>query len=233
MRPAYITLTWSATSAITPRSWVIRITAIPSCVLEPLDQGQDLGLDRDVERRGGLVGDQELRVVDQRHRDHRPLAHPAGELVRVLVHAALRIGDPDQPQQLDRPPPGRLLGDVLVSEDRLEDLLADLVERVERGQGVLEDHRDLVAAHAAQLLGVELVQVLALEHDAAGDLGVRRPGQAEDGHVGDALAAARLADDAERLALLDRERDAVHGLDHAVVGLEVDLEVLYLEQAHW
>ncbi len=35
------------------------------------------------------------------------------------------------------------------------------------------------------------------------------------------------------LPLLDRERDAVHGLDHAVLGLEVDPQVLYLEQAHW
>ena len=44
-----------------------------------------------------------------------------------------------------------------------------------------------------------------------------------------------LADDPERLAALDAERDAVDRLDDAVVGLEVDLEVLDLEQrlAHW
>ena len=35
------------------------------------------------------------------------------------------------------------------------------------------------------------------------------------------------------LPLLDVERDAVHGLDDAVVGLEVDLQVADLEQAHW
>ena len=32
-------------------------------------------------------------VVDQRHRDHRPLAHAAGELVRVVVEALGRVGD--------------------------------------------------------------------------------------------------------------------------------------------
>ena len=35
-----------------------------------------------------------------------------------------------------------------------------------------------------------------------------------------------LADDAERLALLDGELDAVDGLDHAVVGVEVRPEIL-------
>ena len=45
--------------------------------------------------------------------------------------------------------------------------------------------------------------------------------QAHDRQAGDALAAAGLADDAERLALLDREADAVDRLDDAVVGAEV------------
>ena len=31
---------------------------------------------------------------DERHRDHRPLAHAAGELVRVLVGALVRAGIP-------------------------------------------------------------------------------------------------------------------------------------------
>ena len=46
------------------------------------------------------------------------------------------------------------------------------------------------------------------------------------------LPRARLADDAERLALLDREADAVDGLDDAVVRAEVGLQVLDLEERH-
>ena len=48
-----------------------------------VDQIEDLGLDRDVERRRRLVGDQQLRLVGERHRDHHALAHAAGELVRI------------------------------------------------------------------------------------------------------------------------------------------------------
>ena len=39
-------------------------------------------------------------------------------------------------------------------------------------------------------------------------------------------------DDRERLALLDREREAVDGLDDAVVGLEGRLQVADVEQGH-
>ena len=37
----------------------------------------------DVERGGRLVGDQEVGLGDQHHGDHHPLAHAAGELVRI------------------------------------------------------------------------------------------------------------------------------------------------------
>ena len=40
-------------------------------------------------------------LQDERHRDHHALAHAAGELVRIVVHAALRRRDADQPQHLD------------------------------------------------------------------------------------------------------------------------------------
>ena len=38
---------------------------------------EDLGLDRHVEGGRRLVGDQQLGIVGERHRDHHPLAHPA------------------------------------------------------------------------------------------------------------------------------------------------------------
>ena len=53
--------------------------------LQPRDQVEDLGLNGDVERSRRLVCDQQLRLVGERHRDHRALAHAAGELVRIGV----------------------------------------------------------------------------------------------------------------------------------------------------
>ena len=89
-RPPYMTSTSSATWPTTPRSWVIRMIAEPNSRLQVGEQVEDLRLDGDVERGGRLVGDQQLRVVGQRHRDHGALPHAAGELVRVLVDPARR-----------------------------------------------------------------------------------------------------------------------------------------------
>src|SRR6185437_1484031 len=92
--------------------------------------------------------------------------------------------------------------------------------------------RDLVPADRTQLLRAQPDQVLALpERLAARD---RRLAvvQAHDRQAGDALPAARLADDAERLALLDREADPVDGLDDPVVRPEVGLQILDVEKSH-
>ena len=71
-------------------------------LLQLAHQLEDLRLDRHVERGGRLVGDQHLRVARQRHRDHHPLAHAAGQLMRIGVGAPLRLGDRDAAQHLDR-----------------------------------------------------------------------------------------------------------------------------------
>ena len=62
-------------------------------LLERLEQVDDLRLDRDVERRHRLVGDDEVRVDRERAGDADALALTAGELVRI---AARRVrGEPD------------------------------------------------------------------------------------------------------------------------------------------
>ena len=70
--------------------------------LDAVDQLEDLRLHRHVERGRRLVGDQHVRVVDERHRDHRALAHAARELVRVVAsRATFGVRDPDRVEQLD------------------------------------------------------------------------------------------------------------------------------------
>ena len=63
---------------------------------------EDLCLDGDVECGGRLVGDDEIRIVGDRDRDHGPLAHSAGELMRIGVDPAFRHRNADDAQQLDR-----------------------------------------------------------------------------------------------------------------------------------
>ena len=60
--PAYITTTSSQVSATTPRSCVMSRIAMPSSRLQRAEQLEDLRLDRDVERGGRLVGDEQRRA---------------------------------------------------------------------------------------------------------------------------------------------------------------------------
>src|SRR5207245_1603451 len=69
--------------------------------LELVEELEDLRLDRDVQRRRRLVGDEEVGVARQRHGDHHALPHPARELVRVLLRPALGVRNVDELQHLD------------------------------------------------------------------------------------------------------------------------------------
>ena len=187
-------------------------------------QLQDLGLDRHVEGRGRLVGDEQLRPAGERHGDHHALAHPAGELVRVVVEPPLRLRNAQQFEHGGRPPPPLGAARALVDADRFPDLLADREHRVEAGHRLLEDHGDAVAADAPHGRLVEGKEVRALEVDAAPDRAGEALGQEpHHGERGHALAAARLSDDAQRLAREYVEAEAAHGAGDAVRREEVGL----------
>ena len=90
------------------------------------------------------------------------MAHPTGELVRVVVDAPVRLRDADPVQHVDRVLARDGLGNVVVDPVRLDDLVADGVERVHRRQRILEDHGHLLAA-------LELVGQALGGHDHAVD----------------------------------------------------------------
>ena len=107
----------------------------------------------------------------------------------------------------------------------LADAVADRRAWVEAGVRVLEDdlHPPPVRLQRGAL---DLGDVLAIEQDGAR----RRVDEAQEQPSDRGLAAARLADEAERFAATDLEADAVHGLDEADLPLEdpaVDREVLH------
>ena len=140
--------------------------------LQVAQQVQHLCLDRDVERRHRLIGDQELRLKRDRARHADALALAAGELVRVAV-VVLGV-QPDrlhQPLHLAlslAPCPGRRL----VDRERLADDRADRLARVQRGVRVLEDQLNLAADGLQFEPPFEARDVLALEADLPGG---RRP----------------------------------------------------------
>ena len=126
-----------------------------------LNQVKDLGLDGHIQRRRGLVGDEQLRIAGQGDGNHHPLFHAAGKLVGVLVDAV--SGDAHRLQHLD----GLLLGvgliQPLVVPDALGDLFPHRHDRVQRGHGVLEHHRDLAAPDILELMLPKLHKILPFE----------------------------------------------------------------------
>ena len=172
-------------------------------------------LDGHVERRRRLVGDQHLRLAGDRHRDHHPLAHAARELVRVLAQRASGAGMPTSSSSstarvraapLDIPRWRRSTSPIWPPDGE---------HRVQRGHRLLEDHRDPPPAHAPAPSG----RAGPRRPSRARPLTcARRPQQAEQRHRGHALAAARLADDRQRAAVLDRERDVLDRLHRAALA---------------
>ena len=184
---------------------------------ELADQLEDLGLDRDVERRRRLVGEHQHRLAGHRHRDHHPLALTAGELVRVRADPARRLGDPHPLEpRLGRP----------VVACRLGELPAHPHGRVERGHRVLEDRAHPLAPDAAQR-GVRRADDLgAVDEDGARHLRPRGRGeQALHREAQRRFPRPALADERDDLAAGDVEVDAPQRVDDLVALVEADLEV--------
>jgi hypothetical protein len=153
------------------------------------------------------------------------LAHAARHFVRIIVEAARGRGDLHHFEQFERALPGPSLREAVVAPQGLGDLGADGEDRVEGGHGFLKNHPHLGAAQVAERAPVEPHHVSAGDGDAAGNPGDVLGQQPHHGPKGDALARAGLAQDAEHLAGIERETDAVDGVDGVVSPDEAHREV--------
>ena len=106
--PACMTITRSAISATTPMSWVMRMSAVPKSRWSVRISSRICAC---TVTSSAVVGSSAMRtfgIAGERHRDHHPLAHAAGQLVRILVEtraparrSALRIA-PGSPRRAPR-----------------------------------------------------------------------------------------------------------------------------------
>jgi len=87
--------------------------------------------------------------------------------MRVGLHPPLGLGDAEQLEHVDGAVEGLAAALALVEIDRLDDLVAHRVDRVERGHRLLEDHAEIVAAERPHRHGVELGEILHLPVAAA------------------------------------------------------------------
>ena len=181
-------------------------------LLQPRQQLEDLALDRHVERGRRLVGDQQLGLAGQRHRDHHALLLAARHLVRIAASRRFGSGMPTSTSSASArvAAPGAAAGPGASSAAR-------------------RAAWPTVNTGFSELIGSWNTQAISLPRSAcsSGSAGLQqvrpchrmRPSrigvvgqQVQHRHRGDALARARFADQRDGGVLGDVEADALDGL---------------------
>ncbi len=157
-----------------------------------------------IERRGGLVGQQHLRLARQRPGNPHALFLATADLRRIAVLLRREAHQFEQRQHVRFD-----LGALQAGQfERQRDVL---VHRARRQQvEMLEDHADL-APRLAQLRGGQRGEIATVDDDVA----FGRAREQVDGAHERTLARAAAADDAEHLARRNRQIDVVQRLDPA------------------
>ena len=191
---------------------------------------QDLGLRCDVERGGRFIGDQQCGIEHQRRGDHDALALAAGELMRIGVDHLLGIRQMHRAHDLQHALAALSLVEVGVNLQHFADLVADPLDRIERGHRLLEHHGHTRAADRAQL-GVRFRgQLLALQPDRTGlDLHCVLRQETHHRMRGNRFSGAGFADDADDLVGADRHVDAPHGVRPVATAPDGDGKIGDLE----
>ena len=141
--------------------------------------------------------------------------------MRVLVHALVGRWNAHLLEHLNglRARAGRVQSGVQL--ERFTNLIAHGEHRVERGHGLLKNHRDAVAAHLAHAFFAGLDQVFALkQHLAAADAPRRAGNEPQQGQRGHAFAATRLAHHAQGFAAVNAQVDAIEHQRFTAPGIE-------------
>jgi hypothetical protein len=177
----------------------------PEVLLELVHELEDLRLDRDVERGRGLVGDehsgsQESAIaIITRWRMPPDIwcgyssTRTSGRGMPTFVSISIALACAS-------------CGSIPLWSGRPRQSGRRPCRPVQTRHRLLEDHRDVVAAHVAELGFAERQEIARscvrwLEPDPTAGLDAGRDGdEPHHGQRGHALAAARLADDRERLA---------------------------------
>ena len=163
-----------------------------------------------------------LGVVEQADGDGHPLEHPAAHLMGVeAVDPGRQV---HQLEQLHGPLLDLLAGGAgAVDPVDVLNLGGDAVDGAQGVHGLLEDHSQFHPPKLVHLCLGNREQVLPVKEGFAGDLRGLRV-QAQQRHSQRALAAARLAHDAQGISLVDGEAGAAHR--HNPAGL---IDIRYIE----
>lgn len=198
--------------------------------LQVLKHIDDLRLNGDVERGDRLIADDELGIDRKSSRYTDSLALTAGELVRVAVCVlavesdALKKGDYLLSSL-------RLVGGEMVDIDGLAYDIAYRHARVKARIGILENHLHL--ASEGQHIDRHFVFLIENNISVVDYLAVRGLIESEQRASDGSFAAAGLADEAESLSPVDKERDIVDCLDEFLMLSSAACREILLQVLHF
>ena len=187
-----------------------------------LQQIHDLYARFAVERAGRLVGEQDVRVVDDGARDGHTLHLAAGHLVRRLVEL---VAQTDLFQRLDGARTPLLARDA---RERQRELHVCQYTLVRDEVVALKDEADGVVAVRVPVAVVILLRRAAVDDEVTGGVAV----QTADDVQQCGLAAAGLAQNCDELALTKGDVDALERLNLRRAGL-IDLGDVFQFQHGW
>ena len=177
------------------------------------ERRQAFDLRRHVQRGRRLVEHDDIGPRDHRHRRHRALQLPAGDLVRIAIADGHRIGQIELLEQAYRL--GARLGRLQhpMPDRGLADLVHQRHRRIEGSRGALGDVGDARPPELTALVRAHLANVLAVQHDLAADDETVAASVAHRGQSDRGLAGAGFADQADHLAAFEHQRNVVdqHG----------------------
>ena len=149
--------------------------------------------------------------------------------MRIVINACLGGRDADFAQQRQGPLLRFGGTGIEVRADGFHQLLADRIQRIQRGQRILEDCADAPPADAAHRLIRQVVDTLAFQPDLARGDAAGGLEQADDGRASKRFAGPGFADHAKHFAGRDAEGNPVYRHQCAVARTEFDSQVLYVE----
>ena len=196
------------------------------------DVGDELGdarFHRHVQCGGGLVEKQQGGVGEQGHRDDHPLLLATRDLVRIGVHHPFGVRQAHVAEHLERPLGRFRVADSVVGHRHFLELGAEQQAGIERRERLLVDHRDVGSAQLAELVGAELVELQALEPDAAALDASVAAHVLHDGHRHRGLAAAGLAHQSDTFSPVDGEGEVDDRGDLSRARPVGEVEVLDLQ----
>ncbi len=200
-------------------------------LVDLLQKAQDLCLYRHIECGCRLIADDQIRGIDDGHRDHDTLAHAAGKLMRIFLHQLTDVVETDLCQNIGDAPVDLLIVQVRVQAEHLADLPADLHNRVQGCHRFLENHGNLIALDFAALLAGNIQYLLSLQRDRGTRIdNGRLIQQAHHGQRGHRLAGAGLTDDTDNLPLAHLHVEVIDYCMQTLIGRKTDRQIFYFQK---